>query len=331
MAAGNFGTSVSRTSLLAGEEPTLAPAPRRASPSAGQSEHLRLAVGIATAGRPGILAQTIAEIRNQDRAPDRIVVCTPTREDAGPVIELKGVTVVNGPRGLTLQRNAILDSLDDCDAVVFFDDDFVPCVDYLREVEALLLAHPDIVMTTGHVIRDGIIGPGLSFDEARAAIAADPGAGPHPAGLRPVYNGYGCNMSVRLAPVRQHRLRFDESLGSYAWLEDVDFSRQIAPHGAIVHASSTRGVHLGVKLGRQSGLRFGYSQIANPLYLVRKGSCSWRKALHQMSRNIAMNVARCAWPEPYVDRLGRLRGNLLAALDLLRGQLEPSRILSLGS
>ncbi|MER2265761.1 glycosyltransferase family 2 protein [Methylobacterium oxalidis] len=330
MAASSHGTSLPQSSLLPAGNPEPAPL-HDATTNTGQASHLRLAVGIATAGRPGILARVLAEFRNQERAADRIVVCAPTLADVGDVVNLDGVTVVTGPRGLTLQRNAILDSLDDCDAVVFFDDDFIPRADYLREVETLLLASPDVVMTTGLVLRDGIIGPGLTFDDARAALDADAGASTHPPVLRTVYNGYGCNMSVRLATVRQHHIRFDESLGSYAWLEDVDFSRQLARYGEIVHASSTRGVHLGVKLGRQSGLRFGYSQIANPLYLVRKGSCSWRKALHQMSRNVAMNVARSAWPESYVDRRGRLRGNLLALRDLLRGSLDPSRILSLSN
>jgi hypothetical protein len=34
-------------------------------------------------------------------------------------------------------------------------------------------------------------------------------------------------------------------------------------------------------------------------------------------------------PEPFVDRRGRLRGNLLAVLDLVRGRTTPERILEL--
>ena len=37
-------------------------------------------------------------------------------------------------------------------------------------------------------------------------------------------------------------------------------------------ANVLRGVHLGNKRGRVSGLRFGYSQIANPIYLLQKGT-----------------------------------------------------------
>jgi len=35
-------------------------------------------------------------------------------------------------------------------------------------------------------------------------------------------------------------------------------------------------------------------------------------------------------PEPWIDRPGRLRGNLIAIGDLLRGRLDPARIQDLG-
>jgi succinoglycan biosynthesis transport protein ExoP len=88
-------------------------------------------------------------------------------------------------------------------------------------------------------------------------------------------------------------------------------------------------VHLGTKSGRQSGLRLGYSQIANPVYLVRKGSFAWCRAIRQIARNVAMNIAFSWRPEPYVDRRGRLRGNVIAIKDLARGQLHPLRILAM--
>ena len=37
-----------------------------------------------------------------------------------------------------------------------------------------------------------------------------------------------------------------------------------------------------------------------------------------------MNIVRSPWPEPYVDRRGRLRGNLLALRDLMTGRMARS-------
>jgi hypothetical protein len=42
-----------------------------------------------------------------------------------------------------------------------------------------------------------------------------------------------------------------------------------------------------------------------------------------------MNALRSPWPEPHADRFGRLRGNLIAIADLVRGRAHPGRILEL--
>jgi glycosyltransferase involved in cell wall biosynthesis len=287
---------------------------------------VRLAVGIASVGRPRLLSAVVDELMRQTRTADRIVICAPAAEDFGGVAATPPVKVIVGPRGLTRQRNAILEHVDDCDVLQFFDDDFIPEPGYLAEIERGFTAWPDIVMATGSVVADGIIGPGLDIEEARRLLAkAAPAAGP----VEAVPNGYGCNMAVRLSAVRASQCRFDERLPLYGWLEDVDFSRQLARTGRIVRLSAAQGVHLGIKQGRQSGVRLGYSQVANPIYLSRKGTFPWRRALRIMSRNIAMNLARALMPEPYVDRAGRVVGNFTAMRDLVAGRLDPQRILEL--
>ncbi len=153
---------------------------------------------------------------------------------------------------------------------------------------------------------------------------------PRACGLRPVFSGYGYNMAVRLAPMRQHGVHFDERLPLYGWQEDVDLSRSLAAFGAVVLIEAASGVHLGVKLGRGSGIRLGYSQVANPLYLFgKRHGYPLGRALARIARNIAMNVVRSPWPEPYVDRRGRLQGNVIALGDLVAGRMAPERILKL--
>ena len=287
---------------------------------------MRLAVGIATVGRPRLLGAVVDELTRQARRPDRIVVCAPTSDDVMGIEASSLIEIVVGPRGLTRQRNAILERVEDYDVLQFFDDDFIPAAPYLAEIERGFAAWPDIVMATGNVVADGIIGPGLDIDEARRLLAD---VAPRASSIEPVASGYGCNMAVRLSAVREVKGRFDERLPLYGWLEDVDFSRQLARIGRIVRLAAARGVHLGIKQGRQSGVRLGYSQIANPIYLSRKGTCPWPQALYIMSRNVAMNLARSLRPEPYVDRAGRVVGNLTAMRDLVVGRLDPQRILEL--
>lgn len=272
----------------------------------------------------------MAELARQTRPPDCVVVCAPSAADVADLTTAATATVevIIGPRGLTRQRNAILERVADYDILQFFDDDFLPAATYLAEVEKAFVSHPDIVMVTGCVVADGIIGPGLAISEARPQLATS-SAGPDDGAVLPVANAYGCNMAARLTAVRASSSRFDERLPLYGWLEDVDFSRQLARHGRIVKLNAARGIHLGVKQGRQSGVRLGYSQIANPIYLSRKGTCPWPRALRIMSRNMVMNLARSLRPEPYVDRPGRVAGNLKALGDLLMGRLDPQRILEL--
>jgi GT2 family glycosyltransferase len=289
----------------------------------------KLAVGIATAGRAAVLAQMLRRLQLQTRTPDRIFVCGASKADlAGIDQESPNITLLTGPRGSSHQRNAILRHAEGFDLIVFFDDDFVPCADYLEHFDRIMGSHPDVAMTTGCVLKDGVLGPGLAFEVADSILkqaALDPTIG----GLEPVYNGYGCNMGMRLSLVRRHGLAFDERLPLYGWLEDVDFSQRLARFGRVVRSDATRGVHLGTKLGRQPGTRLGYSQIANPVYLIRKGTMTRRRALRLMSRNLAANLSRCLRPEPWVDRRGRLNGNLRALADLALGRLDPTRATSL--
>lgn len=304
--------------------------PRSRFPDGGslRSERLRIGIAIATANRPDIVGETVGHIFLQTRKADAILVCSPGLEDVEGLREAyPDVVHIIGPRGLPHQRNRLMEAAQELDILLFIDDDFLMDSNYIAETEAAFCDHPEVVLTTGRVVADGIIGPGFSFDEALARLSIP--VAPPATRLTEVYNGYGCNMAIRLEPVRANGLKFDEELPLYAWLEDVDFSRSLAPFGRIVRVEHAIGVHLAVKSGRQRGVRLGYSQIANPCYLMSKGTCSWKKGLFHISRNLAANILGTLRGEKAVDRSGRLRGNLRAVADLVTQRLAPSRALRL--
>jgi len=290
---------------------------------------VRIAVAIATVGRPQLLGRTLSWLRAQSYPAVAIYVCAPSVADVEgiPINELE-IELLVGVHGSCVQRNAIIERVTDFDVIAFFDDDFVPRSDYLERMAEIFSAHPEVVVATGHVVADGANGPGYEFDQVEAILerdAATARAGPV---IREVYNGYGCNMAVRAAVLQRHSIFFDELLPLYGWLEDVDLSRRLARHGRIVAAAQMRGVHLGTKKGKQPGKRLGYSQIANPVYLARKGTLSWPRALRQLVRNVAANLLGTLRPEPYIDRRGRAVGNAIAFRHLLAGKLDPRRVLS---
>jgi GT2 family glycosyltransferase len=290
---------------------------------------MRLHVGIATRGRPAILAETIAELSRQTRAPDRIWVCHVGPEDVGDLpTHRPDITFLTTSAGLPRQRNAILDAATDADAVLFLDDDFLAAPGFCAVLERVFAAHPECVVATGTVIADGAKGPGITVAAARALLAAD-AAPDDPLAVAPHFNGYGCNMAFRMSVVRAHGIRVDERLPLYAWYEDIDVTRALGRHGGILRLAGARGVHLGVKQGRTPGRRLGYSQVANPLYLARKGTFPWSHALPSALRHTLINALKAAAPEPEVDRFGRLRGNLRAWWDVARRRDDPARILEL--
>lgn len=296
----------------------------------------KVCLGIATVGRPEVLLQSVRDILRQTRLPDLIVICHVTDADvAGMTADVLPAAIpvkfITTPAGLPRQRNAILSELYNFDIVLFVDDDFLMAPRYIEAVVTAFADNPDVVAATGDLICDDTRGPGLSVDEGRRLIDADRAQVPD--GLdtswRAAPHGYGCNMAFRLNTVRAHGLWFDERLPLYAWSEDIDFTHRIARHGVIAQLHGARGVHLGAKQARTPGRRLGYSQVANPLYLLGKGSYSPGRAGRSVARNIAANCARALWPEPYIDRRGRLLGNALALLDMCRGRMRPERILEL--
>jgi len=316
---------------------TAAIGPERRAESAPPLEEIEmLAVVIATTGRPDLIRPTLVRLGGQSR-PAGLVLLVPGRSGDLPAgVEALAaeagcrVEVVQGPLGLTAQRNAGLDWLAantgiyaaDDGIVVFFDDDFVPHVDWLGNAAAEFARHRPVVGLTGAVVADGVKGRGLAEAEAEQGLrAARPGTRLAPATL------YGCNMAFRAAAVPG--LRFDETLPLYGWQEDYDFSQRLARAGAVMRAESLLGVHLGSKSGRVSGLRFGYSQVANPFYLMRKGTMGPGKLARVLGGNLFTNVTRSVFPEEYVDRRGRLRGNAMAFRDLLRGRLDPNAIMAI--
>lgn len=295
----------------------------------GQATLPRLAIGIASAGRAETLAATVAYLLSPAMPDIPIIVCVPAPDHAAGLSACDRVQLLTGPSGLTRQRNAILSACaDKADLVLFFDDDFVPHPQFAAHMQQAFAADPAIAIATGRVIADGILGSAIGLAEAVSRLdTSEPQAASGT--VRDIYNAYGCNMAVKLATARDHGIRFDESLPLYGWLEDVDFSRALARHGRCVEVPGALGVHLGVRSGRQPGRRLGYSQVANPWRMMRKGTLSPLRGFRQIGRNITANFIGTLFKTTEVDRRGRFLGNLMAMGDLLRRRLDPARILEI--
>lgn len=291
---------------------------------------MSVAVIVASLGRPEALADLLEDLSAQTRAPDRILLALTDPDDApSNLSDHPAAEILFGPKGSCAQRNRALDRLgDDADVIMFLDDDYVPSRFAVERAARLIEKRSDVAGACGHLVADGIGGPGISIEDARRMLAEydrlDP---PLIVPSHDLGGLYGCNMVFRASAIRD--LRFDERLPLYGWQEDIDFAARARSSGRIVKTFAFAGVHRGIKRGRSPGIRLGYSQVANPAYLVRKGTMDARYARKIVTRNVLANHLRAFRPEPWVDRLGRARGNWLAMVDLLRGRVTPERILEL--
>ena len=307
-----------------------------------------VSVVIASTGRAAEIALLLERLALQSLPPRRVVLSVVDEADVpedaaarlarpggvpGPALE-----IVRGAPGLCAQRNAALealgpDALERSDEiVVFYDDDYVPALDALEGAARAFASNPGLVGCDGRVLADGVTGAGIGHDEAVGLIEAHAArGGDRPLVARPGLVGlYGCNMAYRGTAIGP--LRFDERLPLYAWQEDVDFANRVmlaTPGATLGRSDAFVGVHRGVKKARSPGRPLGYSQVANPLYLVRKGSMPRRFGWRMIGRNLVANALRAARPEPWVDRRGRLLGNLAGLGDLVAGRLDPARMLEM--
>jgi GT2 family glycosyltransferase len=292
------------------------------SPSPGREAKVCLI--FPTRGRAEVLERVVACVDLQTVKPDLIIVSCVSDDDVGKLASRPGMLVLKGQPGSSSQRNNALNHVpDDVDFVIILDDDFLMHRTWISEVLKAFDSDPSIACVTGTVLADGIHGPGYSIEEGQAILAKTRDV---PKSLNVASTGgpYGCNMAFRARSIAG--LRFDERLVLYGWQEDRDFGGQIWNRGGrVVRINTALGVHLGVKRGRVSGRKLGYSQVINPLYLVSKRTMPWRDAVDHVVRNVASNVVRSFAPEPWIDRRGRLGGNLIGLWDFVRGRLTPER------
>lgn len=276
-----------------------------------------------------MLAEAVADCTPPDGVELRGVVSVPDEAslpaDRGA---LAGWRVVTGTQGCSAQRNAGLDLLDDdVDFVFFFDDDAVVRSDYLLHALNFFRRHPEVVGLTGRVVLDGKLSEEIPRAAAERALRQSHAEPPSGRWSR-TRELYGANFAYRRAAATD--LRFDDRLPLYSWLEDHDFARRLLPVGVLAHVDDCVIVHRAAGSGgRTKHLRLGYSQVMNVVYLVRKGTFPLWLGAQQLGRPVAKNMALSLVGRSKSWRRERLRGNALAAVDVLRGRVTPERITDL--
>jgi glycosyltransferase involved in cell wall biosynthesis len=286
----------------------------------------RIAVVIATKGRPTAITEVTRLLERQTLIPAVTVISATSSADVESSIAASPISpeVIFGTAGATKQRNRGIERIQGrADICVFFDDDFAPASTWLEQCAVAFAADPTVVGMSGTVLLDGAKGEEVSWDDAKRLIADPPAIPAEPPTLTSSRGLYGCNMAYRMAMMGD--LRFDERLVLYSWMEDKDFSRTAARRGRLADYRGMVGVHLGIKSGRVSGRKLGYSQVVNAWYLYRKNVLSRKEAWRNIFKAVSVNGFKSFRPEKHIDRFGRFRGNIIGLGELIRGQCRPER------
>jgi GT2 family glycosyltransferase len=287
---------------------------------------LKTTVVICSANRPDVLAETIDSVlRGQSVPPLEIIISVFNRTHVTEETRARqGVRVVlSGIQGTCAQRNAAARVVR-TPYTLFLDDDVELAANFIESMERLLDESEDAVAATGFLVIDGARGDG-GLDRSAARSYATNYVREH----ANYDHGEGQNIFVRSQVFE--KVLFDENLPLYGWLEDLDFATNILRFGRIVMNTETCWAHLGAPNGRTTGLRFGYSQVVNPLYLWRKNGKPGltRVIFGHWLRYLAYNYRRelTKHPTDRSDRSGRFTGNMIALRHVLVGKVDPTYIL----
>jgi len=284
---------------------------------------------VATMGRAVFVSKLLDQLERQTKLPDGVILSACEPADIPPLTDRLKTEVIFGPPGLTTQRNRALARLpSNARFVVFFDDDFIPSIFWLERMQQFFLWHEQAVAVTGLVLADGVKSGGLEWSIGMSIVEkADQTASALDLTTRTIRanrSPYGCNMAYRLDAVGSQT--FDERLVHYGWLEDLDFGFRAANGNRDAYWTDAMwGVHLGVRVARRSDLSFGYSQVVNPWYLLKKGAMTSLETAAMIAQGIAQNTIKLAIGDPHYDRFDRIKGNAIGVADIVRGRWRPER------
>ncbi len=288
---------------------------------------LKISAVVPSVKRHDALVRLVDALLSQTQPLSQLVVSVPDEAVAIPA-QLRGrqgVAVVTSGKGASRQRNTGVAALDaDTDVVVFLDDDSVPRDDYVAQVEAVFSESQDVIAMTGRMARDGAAEK-IELTPAEITSALEASHDLDGVEQQETWNQlYGCNMAIRYADVVA--TPFDEELPLYSWLEDLDVARRLAKRGRLVRDPRCVVAHQGnASGGRTQHIRFGYSSVANPIYLLNKGSLRWADLAPLIVIPVLGNL-RGLLSKESDERRERLRGQFMALTDLPRRRMTPARI-----
>lgn len=271
-----------------------------------RSTKLSCSALVCTRNRPEDIARFLGSLKTQTSLPHELVVVDSSDQPLAQnthfnelcrQLEQQQVAIVYAHTrpGLTYQRNQAV-ARATSKVLYFFDDDVILDPDYLATMQSVFEANPHYAGGMGNVTNDSYKKPLIDYslrklfllprlDDSGTFTASGmpmhPYGAPSPAHVHVLG---GCNMAYRRAIFARHH--FDERLGGYGYMEDVDLSYRVSRYAPLFYNPCATLKHMNSPLSRDKVEANRAMFIRNYSYLFFKNiypHARWRLLLYYWS------------------------------------------------
>ncbi len=247
----------------------------------------KIAFVVATKDRPEKLCLMLKSLNSQSYRPDQIIIIDGGKQSAKEV--LKDFSDLNlfystfFPPSATKQRNSGLKEISpDITLIGFLDDDVELDVHAVEKLLSFWKNAPDHVVgvALNMVNHPGLYASSLKnlpFAERLGLYSQNKGD-VLPSAFQTMIGTVKANIFVKWLPtgavVWKNNIfkdyQFDEWFKDYSYLEDLDFSYRVGKKFRLMVLEEARYYHFPSIRGRGSDYKFGFREVENRLYLVKK-------------------------------------------------------------
>lgn len=294
----------------------------------------KIAFVVATKDRPEKLRHMLRSLDRQSHRTDQIIIIDsgipPVKEVLRDFPNLNLTYSTFFPPSATKQRNFGLTEISpEITLVGFLDDDVELDV---NAIEKLLLFWEDAPNQMAGVALNMVNHPGLfastlkylPFAERLGLYSQNKGD-VLPSGFQTMIGKVKDNIYVKWLPTGASVWRkkifedyqFDEWFRDYSYLEDLDFSFSVGKKYKLMVLGGAEYYHFPAKEGRGSGFRFGFREVENRLYIVKKyREFSLLKCYLALHVRMMMNLGLFIWEQKlhYFQRALGNAGGLMSSL-----------------
>lgn len=278
-----------------------------------------LSVIIATRNRYKVIKHLHENLINQIRKPDEIIIVDASDDPNSGYDWFQDSWTLkflfSDEASSTKQRNMGIDMLDaKSEIVAFIDDDVILNNDFFYLIEMIYQKDSEKVIAGlgGFVIgEDEDYGP---FNKKPVIISGME--------LYDTKSLYGCNMTFRKDITG--KIKFDENLTLYAFLEDQDYSLAANQYGKVVRTKQAKLKHLRVNEGRISEKKFGFALLGNTYYVMKKHHEPDVKIYVNLGKQICIRFIRAI----FIKKSRHIfEGSLIALIQIFSGKFSPQNII----